>query len=88
MRRLWVYWRPCRQIIKKEELWERGVDIKDHKCTQLPTDEFIIGDLREPFVCQRMMDRSFVEVYQLALTRVVHGISLQEYMTLMSYITL
>jgi len=52
--------------LKKEGFWVRGVDLKEHEYTKLPTDEFILGDLREPGVCMNVIDYPFDEVYQLA----------------------
>jgi nucleoside-diphosphate-sugar epimerase len=52
--------------LKNEGFWVRGVDIKEHEYTKLPADEFILGDLRDPMVCQKVLDRPFDEVYQLA----------------------
>ena len=52
--------------LKKEGFWVRGVDIKEHEYTNLPADDFVVGDLRDPIVCQKILDRPFDEVYQLA----------------------
>ena len=52
--------------LKKEGFWVRGVDIKEHEYIKVPADEFIVGDLRDPVVCQKILDKSFDEVYQLA----------------------
>jgi nucleoside-diphosphate-sugar epimerase len=52
--------------LKKEGLWVRGVDIKEHEYTKLPADDFIVGDLRDTIVCRKSLDRPFDEVYQLA----------------------
>ena len=52
--------------LKTEGYWVRGVDLKAHEFTKLPSDEFIIGDLRSPKVVQDILDRPFDEVYQLA----------------------
>jgi len=52
--------------LKKEGYWVRGVDLKKHEYTNLPSDEFILGDLREQKVCREILDRPFDEVYQLA----------------------
>jgi nucleoside-diphosphate-sugar epimerase len=52
--------------LKKEGYWVRGIDVKKHEYTNLPADEFILGDLREQKVCQEILDRPFDEVYQLA----------------------
>jgi len=51
--------------LKKEGYWVRGVDIKRHEFTEPPSDEFIVGDLREPDVVRRAVD-GIDEVYQLA----------------------
>ncbi len=52
--------------LKKEGYWVRGVDLKRHEFSQLPADEFVIGDLREQSVVRTVCDRPFDEVYQLA----------------------
>ena len=55
--------------LKKEGYWVRGADIKEHEYTQLPSDEFLVVDLRDPADCQRALavgDGTFDEVYQLA----------------------
>jgi nucleoside-diphosphate-sugar epimerase len=51
--------------LKSEGFWVRGVDIKRHEYSQLPADDFIQGDLREPAVAQAAVD-GIDEVYQLA----------------------
>ncbi len=52
--------------LKKEGYWVRGVDIKWHEYSKSPADEFIVGDLRDQKFCQKVFNRSFDEVYQLA----------------------
>ena len=52
--------------LKKEGYWVRGVDLKNPDFGVSTADEFIIGDLRDQEVCQKILDRSFDEVYQLA----------------------
>ena len=52
--------------LKGDGFWVRGVDIKGHEYIKLPADEFILGDLCDPLVCQKVLDRPFDEVYQLA----------------------
>ena len=52
--------------LKKEGFWVRGADIKEHEYTKLPSDDFVVGDLRDPVVCTKVLDRPFDEVYQLA----------------------
>jgi GDP-D-mannose 3', 5'-epimerase len=51
--------------LKSEGYWVRGVDIKDHEFTNLPVDEFILGDLRDQkFVADVV--KGIDEVYQFA----------------------
>lgn len=52
--------------LKNEGYWVRGVDLKQHEYTQLSADEFIISDLRNPVICEKILDIPFDEVYQLA----------------------
>jgi GDP-D-mannose 3', 5'-epimerase len=52
--------------LKNEGYWVRGVDIKAHEYTQLPADEFVKGDLRDPRFCEAVVDSSLGEIYQLA----------------------
>ncbi|MGA9407955.1 MAG: NAD-dependent epimerase/dehydratase family protein [Bacteroidota bacterium] len=52
--------------LKTEGYWVRGVDIKQHEYGNLPADEFVLGDLRDQSVCQKVLDRPFDEAYQLA----------------------
>ena len=52
--------------LKKEGYWIRGVDLKYPEFAKTMTDDFIIGDLRDPVICRYSVDQSFDEVYQLA----------------------
>lgn len=52
--------------LKKEGFWVRGVDVKRNEYSPSPADEFVLGDLRDPKVCEKVLDRPFDEVYQLA----------------------
>jgi len=52
--------------LKREGYWVRGVDLKHNEHQELLVDDFVIGDLREPGVCNNILDRPFDEVYQLA----------------------
>jgi len=52
--------------LKEEGYWVRGVDLKEHEYTELPADEFILGDLRDPVVCNSVITDDIDEVYQLA----------------------
>jgi len=52
--------------LKKEGYWVRGVDLKYPEFSETQTDDFIIGDLRDPVICRFAVDQPFDEVYQLA----------------------
>jgi GDP-D-mannose 3', 5'-epimerase len=54
------------KLLKKEGYWVRGVDIKEHEYCESLADDFVVGDLRDPSVCDKITDRAFDEVYQLA----------------------
>ncbi|RKZ68735.1 MAG: NAD-dependent dehydratase, partial [Gammaproteobacteria bacterium] len=52
--------------LKNEGAWVRGVDIKHPEFNESSADEFISGDLRNPQLCEQVIDTQFDEVYQLA----------------------
>ena len=52
--------------LKDEGYWVRGIDIKAHEYVQLPADEFILGDLRDPRVVADAIDEGMDEIYQFA----------------------
>ena len=52
--------------LKRDGLFVRGVDLKYPEFAATDADDFVIGDLRDPGVCERVVDRRFDEVYQLA----------------------
>ncbi len=52
--------------LKAEGLWVRGVDLKRHEFADSAADDFVLGDLRDPYLCRQAIDRPFDEVYQLA----------------------
>lgn len=52
--------------LKREGFWVRAVDVKFPEYAETEADDFVIGDLREQAVCDRVIDRNFTEVYQLA----------------------
>jgi GDP-D-mannose 3',5'-epimerase len=52
--------------LKSEGFWVRGVDLKFHEYSESECDDFVVGDLRDPYFCRQMIDRRFDEVYQLA----------------------
>jgi nucleoside-diphosphate-sugar epimerase len=51
--------------LKREGFWVRGVDLRPHEYMDLPTDEFVQGDLRDPRLVQEVT-QNIDEVYQLA----------------------
>lgn len=52
--------------LKREDFWVRGVDLKYPEFSDTAADDFVIGDLRDPYVCRQVIDRRFDEAYQLA----------------------
>ncbi len=52
--------------LKKEGYWVRGVDVKRPEYSKSLADEFVVGDLRDPKICQKVLNKKFDEVYQLA----------------------
>lgn len=51
--------------LKSEGHWVRGVDLKENEYGNTNSDEFILGDLRDPVVAQKAV-KGIDEVYQLA----------------------
>jgi nucleoside-diphosphate-sugar epimerase len=52
--------------LKNEGYWVRGVDVKNPQFSKTVADDFVIGDLTDPKVVEKVIDRPFDEVYQLA----------------------
>jgi len=52
--------------LKKEGFWVKGVDLKNPEFSKTQADEFIIGDLRDFSLCQKIFNLPFDEVYQFA----------------------
>lgn len=52
--------------LKEEGYWVRGIDVKENEYGNSNADDFIIGDLRDPVICDQLFDREIDEVYQLA----------------------
>jgi len=54
--------------LKNEGYWVRGVDIKAHEFIDMSAiaDEFIVGDLRDPAVCDAVVSGGIDEIYQFA----------------------
>lgn len=51
---------------KGEGNWVRGVDLRYPEFSATAADDFVIGDLRDQRICDKVVDRQFDEVYQLA----------------------
>ena len=52
--------------LKKEGFWVRGVDLKYPPYDKSEADDFMIGDLRDPYVAKEAVDIKFDEIYQFA----------------------
>jgi GDP-D-mannose 3',5'-epimerase len=52
--------------LKSEDFWVRAVDLKYPEFSDTAADDFVIGDLRDQYICRQVADRRFDEVYQLA----------------------
>jgi nucleoside-diphosphate-sugar epimerase len=52
--------------LKSEGFWVRAVDLKYPEFSDTAADDFVIGDLRDQYICRQVIDRRFDEVYQLA----------------------
>ncbi|MCL2665813.1 MAG: NAD-dependent epimerase/dehydratase family protein, partial [Defluviitaleaceae bacterium] len=52
--------------LRNENFWVRGVDLKYPEFGETKANDFVIGDLRDPLVCQNILSGGFDEVYQLA----------------------
>jgi GDP-D-mannose 3', 5'-epimerase len=52
--------------LRADGFWVRGTDLKHHEYSESEANDFVIGDLRDPYFCRYVTDRRFDEVYQLA----------------------
>jgi nucleoside-diphosphate-sugar epimerase len=52
--------------LKSDGFWVRGVDLKFPDFSETRADDFVIGDLRDQGLVDRIFDRKFREIYQLA----------------------
>lgn len=52
--------------LKREGFWIRGVDLKYPEFSKSQANDFVIGDLRDPVFCHKILDKKYDEVYQLA----------------------
>ncbi|MEK7174227.1 MAG: NAD-dependent epimerase/dehydratase family protein [Patescibacteria group bacterium] len=52
--------------LKDEGFWVRVVDLKRPEFSETAADDFVVGDLRHEVTWEKVLDRPFDEVYQLA----------------------
>jgi len=52
--------------LKSEGYWVRGVDLKRPEYSATAADDFVLGDLRDPELVERVVNPRFDEIYQLA----------------------
>ena len=52
--------------LKSEGFWVRSVDVKYPEYSEVEADDFILGNLCDPGVCEEAIDRKFDEIYQFA----------------------
>ncbi len=52
--------------LKSLGYWVKGIDVKYNEFEESVADEFVIGDLRDPQICEREIVKGIDEVYQLA----------------------
>src|SRR5262245_9955667 len=52
--------------LKREGFWVRGTDLKFPRFSETEADDFMIGDLCDPYFVRQVIDRRFDEIYQLA----------------------
>ena len=54
------------ESLKSDGHWVRGVDLKHPEFSETAADDFVIGDLRDPVLCENVLTEDIDEVYQLA----------------------
>ncbi len=52
--------------LKNEGYWVRGVDLKMPEFSPTAADDFVVGDLRDPVLVEKVVAPAFDEIYQLA----------------------
>src|SRR4029079_4189042 len=51
--------------LRREGVWVRGADRKQPRFSESDAAEFFVGDLTDPKFCDRVLDRTFDEIYHL-----------------------
>ena len=54
------------RYLKSEGFWVRAVDIRYPEFSEIESDDFLLGNLCDPDVCAKAIDRQFDEIYQFA----------------------
>lgn len=54
------------KFLKAKGFWVRGVDLKKPEFDESAADDFVVGDLRDLSLCQKVASPKFDEIYQLA----------------------
>jgi GDP-D-mannose 3',5'-epimerase len=52
--------------LHNEGFWVKAVDLKRPEFSESAADEFIVGDLKDPSLCNDVFDKKYDEVYQFA----------------------
>src|SRR5438093_1285165 len=52
--------------LKREGFWVRGADLKFPRFSETEADDFMVGDLRDPYFVRQWIDRRVTKIYQLA----------------------
>lgn len=52
--------------LKEEDYWVAGVDLVENEFGNNQADQFTLGDLRKPKICQEVITSDLDEIYQLA----------------------
>lgn len=52
--------------LKKKGYFVRGVDLKYPEFAETAADDFVIGDLRDPYICRHIIDIRFDGIFQFA----------------------
>ena len=56
------------KALKQKGCWVRGVDLKRPEFSETVADDFVVGDLRDQYICRNVVDMRFDEVYQRVRT--------------------
>lgn len=57
------YWESSCKKIEERGLSVRGIDLKYPEFSETKANDFMLGDLRDPYLCKYTTDMKFDEVY-------------------------